>query len=780
MVDFKKRIARTEATASVDPLELYETLDRASDKGPLRDAQAAVLGQWHSERRNEKDVIVKLHTGQGKTLIGLLILQSKLNQGIAPAVYLCPNNFLVQQTATQAGQFGLKCVLADPELPAAFLDGKAILVTSVQKLFNGFTKFGIGARSESVGAIVMDDAHACIDAIKGQCMIRLSKDRQPYSDILNLFGTELEKQGLGTYADIRNHRRDAFLPVPYWEWVDKRGEVAGILARNLALDEVRFTWPLLRDNIQDCLCVISGTELEISPYLAPLDLFGSYANASHRVFMSATVTNDSFLIKGLGLAAATVKNPLVYEKERWAGEKMILIPSLVNESLTREQLVPAFVKAVPKRPFGIVVLAPSTYGCQDWAKYGATVADTKTIAQEVEKLIKGERDNVLVIVNRYDGIDLPDNSCRILILDSKPHSDNLVDRYSETCRPNSEAIAIRTARIIEQGLGRSVRGEKDFCVFVLIGPSLIKSLRTTGDRAFFSPQTRAQIEIGLRIADFAKEDIGAGVEPYKALVALMNQCLSRDAGWKEYYTEEMNKVVDQNEPPRMLDVFAAELEAESRYQSGDCNGAVSEVQKLLNDYIKTEDRGDRGWYLQEMARLIYPQSKSKSNELQVSAHKMNRYLLRPKRGMQVQRMELLAQKRVENIIAWIQGFASFEDLQLAIDEILNNFQFGVDADDFEDAVDRLASALGFEGQRPDKEWKEGPDNLWAVRAGEYLLIECKSEVDLKRSEINKTETGQMNNAVAWFRRHYAGAKATHLMIIPAKVSDALLGLARQS
>ena len=30
--------------------------------------------------RSEMDVIVKMHTGQGKTLIGLLILKSKLNE----------------------------------------------------------------------------------------------------------------------------------------------------------------------------------------------------------------------------------------------------------------------------------------------------------------------------------------------------------------------------------------------------------------------------------------------------------------------------------------------------------------------------------------------------------------------------------------------------------------------------------------------------------------------------------------------------------------------------
>ncbi len=767
MVDFKKRIARTEASASIDPLELYESLDRASDKGPLRDAQAAVLADWHANRRKDQDVIVKLHTGQGKTLIGLLVLQSKLNEGVGPAVYLCPNNFLVTQTATQASQFGIKTVLAEPELPAEFLDGKAILITSVQKLFNGLTKFGTGARSEHVGAVVMDDAHACIDAIKEQCMIRLPNG-QIYSDILALFDAELEKQGLGTYADIRNKQRDALLPVPYWAWADKRSEVANLLAKNLSLDDVKFPWPLLKDSLEYCLCVISGTGLEITPYLAPLHLFGSYANANHRVFMSATVTNDSFLIKGLGLSESTVKNPLVYTKERWAGEKMILIPSLVNDALSRELLVPSFAKEVSKRQFGIVVLAPSSYCCQDWAKYGATIADKNTITKEVEQLLKGNRDKVLVVVNRYDGIDLPDAACRILILDSKPHSENLIDRYTENCRPSSEAVATRTARIIEQGLGRSVRGEKDYCVFVLLGPSLIKALRTTRDRSFFSPQTRLQIEIGLRIAEFSKEESKGGEDPWKSFVALINQCLGRDSGWKEYYTEEMNKLAAANEEPKMLEVFAAERQAEILHQSGDHDGALVHIQAMMDRQVKN-DPADRGWYLQEMARYAYPQSTAKSNELQVAAHKLNRYLLRPQYGMQVQKMEVLAQERVQDVIRWVQKFASFEELQLAIDEVLNDFQFGVEADTFENAVDELASALGFRGQRPDKEWKEGPDNLWAVRSGEYILMECKSEVDLRRTEINKDETGQMNNAIAWFARHYPGAKVKSIMIIPTKV-----------
>jgi hypothetical protein len=81
VVDFRKRLGdKRTSTKPVDPSLIYENLDRASDKGPLRPAQKVILDEWHKHRRSSKDVIIKMHTGQGKTLIGLLILQAKLNE----------------------------------------------------------------------------------------------------------------------------------------------------------------------------------------------------------------------------------------------------------------------------------------------------------------------------------------------------------------------------------------------------------------------------------------------------------------------------------------------------------------------------------------------------------------------------------------------------------------------------------------------------------------------------------------------------------------------------
>ena len=765
MVDFKKRLNKKGMELLQDPIALYETLDRASDKGPLRPAQDAILKDWHTQHRDKHDLILKLHTGQGKTLIGLLILQSKLNEESGPVVYLCPNTFLIRQTCAQARQFGIRYCTSEGGLPDAFMDGKTILITSVQKLFNGLSRFGIGPQSLDISTVLMDDAHACIDAVRESLLIRIPQSEPAYKEIRDLFQLSLQNQGMGSYADICNRNPDAHLKVPYWDWHDKHGEVVRILAKHSLINCIKFAWPLLKDQVAGCQCVVSGAALEIAPYLPPLHLFGSYHRAKHRIFMSATVTNDAFLVKGLGLDPKTVQAPLIYEKEKWSGEKMVLIPSLINESLDRATIVAGFGKATEGRRGGVVVLAPSFERTKDWQAAGATVATKDNIDAEIETLRGGKWDQTLVIANRYDGIDLPDDVCRILIFDSKPHSESLIDRYEEGCRTSSEITAIRTARTIEQGLGRSVRGEKDYCVIVLTGPELIKSIRSKASRKYLSSQTRAQIDMGLEIADLAAEDIEKSSNPYEALQKLINQCLRRDPDWKAFYVEQMEAMPSSTIDVTALELFRREYEAEKKFHDGDIDGAIQALQALIDQLISEE--GDKGWYIQEMARYKYLQSKVDSNALQVVAHHKNRYVLKPRDGMQVNKITVVSQRRMESILIWVKTFESFQEMSVALEDILSSLQFGVQADLFEQAFDGLASALGFAGQRPDKEWKEGPDNLWGLRDNEFLLVECKNEVLLNRKEINEDETEQMNRSHAWFTRYYSGANVTNVMVIPA-------------
>ena len=534
MVNFKKRLSGRKAEKAVDPVKLYDTLDRAHDKGPLRPAQLSVLSDWFDYHRDSRDVIVKLHTGQGKTLIGLLLLQARLNDKQGPVVYLCPDNFLIEQTCEQARQFGIATCMADPNLPDEFINSKKILVTSVQKLFNGLTKFGLNRRSETVGTLLMDDAHTCADRIRKACSIRIPKSDQAYALLKTLFADDLEQQGIGTFADIVNHKRDALLPVPYWAWLQHESDVASILSSHAETKAIKYAWPLLRDMLRHCQCIVSGEAIEIEPYIPPLNAFGSYWSAPHRIFMSATVTDDAFLVKGLQLDPQTIIDPITYDKERWSGEKMILLPSLIDEKLGRAQIVSVYAAPDSNRQYGYVALTPSFLKTQDWEAYGAIVAKSATLPTIIGDLQNGQYEKTVVLANRYDGIDLPDATCRVLIFDGKPYSESLVDMYQESCRPDSDATLMRAVRAVEQGLGRSVRGEKDYSVAVITGTDITKLVRDRNSRKYLSPQMSAQIEIGLELADMAQQEIEEGEQPVAAFSGLVSQCLRRDEDWKAF------------------------------------------------------------------------------------------------------------------------------------------------------------------------------------------------------------------------------------------------------
>jgi replicative superfamily II helicase len=96
MVDFEQlRKARAKAPA-LSPREIFTRLPKPAGINDLYASQAEVLDQWF-ERRPERDLVLKLPTGGGKTLVGLLIGQSALNEKQGPVVYFAPTTQLVQQ-----------------------------------------------------------------------------------------------------------------------------------------------------------------------------------------------------------------------------------------------------------------------------------------------------------------------------------------------------------------------------------------------------------------------------------------------------------------------------------------------------------------------------------------------------------------------------------------------------------------------------------------------------------------------------------------------------------
>jgi hypothetical protein len=82
-----------------------------------------------------------MNTGTGKTAVGALILQSSLNEGRGPVLYVSPDNYLAGQVRQQV-RTGLGAETVDDPECSAYLRGEAIAVVNIHKLVNGKSVFG--------------------------------------------------------------------------------------------------------------------------------------------------------------------------------------------------------------------------------------------------------------------------------------------------------------------------------------------------------------------------------------------------------------------------------------------------------------------------------------------------------------------------------------------------------------------------------------------------------------------------------------------------------------
>ena len=99
--------------------------------------------------------------------------------------------------------------------------------------------------------------------------------------------------------------------------------------------------------------------------------------------------------------------------------------------------------------------------------------------------------------------------------------------------------------------------------------------------------------------------------------------------------------------------------------------------------------------------------------------------------------------------------------------VFDDLAFGVSHDVFEQALSDLASIIGFQSQRPDLEIGRGPDVLWRMTNGHYLVIEAKNQVDSERQYIFKKEAEQLDHHVTWFEQEYPDGAHTAILIHPS-------------
>ncbi|MGW4370129.1 DEAD/DEAH box helicase family protein [Nocardia takedensis] len=729
----------------------------------LRQEQGEVLEKWYKDR-DQHDNVIKQNTGGGKTVVGLLIAQSTLNEKIGKAVYLAPSRYLAARVRQEARALGL-AVSESPD-DASFRAERSILVTTFQTLINGKSRFGVagdGRDPIDLGIVIIDDAHAALAEAEGQFRITVPESHDAYDPLLRLFEDDLKRQSFKSWNDVQSGDYAALLRIPYWAWADKQVDVWNLLYPYRLTDDFKFEWPLVSEVLSLCAATVTGRGIEIRPPALPINVIPSFVHAKRRVYLTATLSDDSVLVTDMDAAPATLTRVITPGSAADLGDRMILAPVALNPSLDDEAvrvLARQFADGdrdgdgfVDANPVNVVVLVPSRRAADRWATYADVTAFVEDLEHTVERL-KTSHVGLVVLVNKYDGIDLPYSACELLILDGVPEPLDATERREAAVLVQSQARRIRAIQRIEQGMGRGVRAADDHCAVLLLGASLGMTVSEQQQRRHFSPATRAQFDLS---DDIARLIEGKGLESVRiALTA----CLTRDTNWVTR-SRQARAGVRYADTGLVRPESIAIREAFDLANRGQFNGAADRLQRAINE---TDDLPLRGLLREQQAAYTHLFDPHRAQQQQHSAITDNPLLLRPLTGVNPGKLRATMTQARAAADFLRQKYDSPTQLVLGIRALFEEIVWGDEdrTSQAEAAWQQIGYHLGLISERPEQLYGTGPDNLWLIDNTRHAVTELKT--GRNTNTIVKKDADQLGGSVRWDKEQYPEASQLPVML----------------
>ena len=746
MPSLLSKLRSSDSQRSIEPREIFMGLTKRDDIYQYpRDVQTDVWKKWFSVR-DEKNCIIKMNTGSGKTVVGLLILQSCLNENKGPAAYVVPDKFLVSQVCSEAEKLGIN--YTDNRDDYLYSEHKSILVMPIHTLVNGKSVFGMNQASHyPLGSILIDDVHACLNTISKQYSVKVPYKYELYKEMISVFADRWKSYNQKSFTEIveYNDPTKSFL-IPFWMWQDSVDVLLQVLRKycNNNFPEIFFSLPLLEENLSMCNCIISAAAIEIIPFGILINKIKSFDEAQRRIFMSATLTDDSVFVTNIGLHKEDLSNIITPENANDIGDRLILFPRHLNSRISDIDIKDKVIET--SFTYNVVVIVPSQERAKFWDPSGNCTATSGNIDDIVSKL-KADHIGLVVFVNRYDGIDLPGDACRMLVIDGLPPLKNGYDQYIHNIDSNSHILLQEQVQRIEQGMGRGVRSNSDSCCIILMGDKLADVLVRNKGISFFSKATAEQYKLSKELWDLLKQ------EKYFPTIDdiwdIADYSLRREDDWIKESKSRLS-TLRYDCTPNVDPILLLLREA---YESGVSKQWEKAVNKISEAVNKDLPISTKGYLMQLKASYLNFIDQRSAQEALLSAHKFNTNTLTPIRGIQYSKSNN-KEPQSKNMCQYAEKISDkSNDYILHWDSIASSLVFSPYANEFEQALRDVGELLGFSSTRPDQETRgAGPDNLWAIGNHTYFVIECKSGAEA--GTISKDYCNQLGGSIRWFESEY--------------------------
>jgi hypothetical protein len=757
MFDFKRLATSAVSTAPATLYELFSQLDRKATHASLRSVQVAALKALDAQLAN-KDLVLKLSTGSGKTVVGLVYAEMMRQRYRGePVLYLCPTNQLVDQVFFSASSIGVPVSKFERSgIPLTAIPGENVLICTYDRLFNARSTFeNHGVRPSCV---VLDDVHAGVERVRQNYSAKVPTEY--YDQLRALLRPLCEATDPGTWRGIENNAADARYEVPFWIWSAVSGQVSELLEKLANEGDLLFKWGNLSRYTDLARLCISGTDAELSLPVSAVEENNAYNLAKHRLFMSASIKDGAMLIADFACDPTSLERLIELPEDEGAGERMILPTSLISQDASKQDVALACAKL--SRQANVVVLTSSTAQTREWKDAGASAYSGGEVDGAIE-LLRSTQHNYAAFAQRFDGVDLPDDACRVLVIDGTPSGERLCDQIDAWRQRESPENDIRTVNRFEQALGRAVRSSADYAAVLLVGVDIAAFIGKKSVIQLFETRTQVQIELGKELAK-----MGPGMALSDVIQRMVESLLTRDEGWKDAHRTRVRGVVPRKREVDGLTVHErvakAFRSAWSFAKARNFQAAVEALRMAANDdQLHPVQKAE---VLYKVATYLHKFDPAAAMDAYRAVFQINSDFPRPE--LNVDKRFTRTSPQVVAVCAYFSRYASANAALARLDEIRVKLSFGLPADTVEQGLFELGEALGLSASRPEKQTGRGPDVLWLFDDAGFC-IEAKSE---KTAPISKTDAAQLALSLAWCEQSVDAAGAVVLPVFATNVTTA--------
>ena len=705
--------------------------------------QADILRAYQAQAK-QKDIALELPTGTGKTLVGLLIAEWRRVSMSERALYVCPTRQLAWQVGDRAKEYGINAhVLVGSQVKydlgqfADYQSAGAIAITTYSGLFN------TNPRLSDPQVIVLDDAHAGENYIGKMWTVAISRldHKDLYHSLLDLFAADLPQHFVATAQDDKASpdQRQTVEIVPGPKVCDKSEAISAHLESVKKEDgEVYYGWQVLRGHIPACNVFASWSEIAIRPWIPPALTHKPFSAASQRVFMSATLGEAGELERMAGIHSIhRIPVPAGWEQQS-TGRRLFLAP---DRSFTSEQYMPWLLDFLKSHERDLI-LSPSGTALAAIEKEikAANIPHEILHSDDIEDSLDAfttKSPAILSLAGRYDGIDLPGDACRIIVIYGLPSSVNLQEEFLWSRLGLAVLLRDRIRTRITQAAGRCTRNATDYAVVVLAGPKLLDFVIRKENQALFHPEFRAELQFGLD---------NSQVDDPSVLTDLAILLLDHRPEWKAVEADIVQRRSETVAPrPAAIETLKqlASAEVEFAYDlwrdgyDAALKGAAAISDKLSGDELAPY-RALWNYFSGCAAYCLYLQigkeelKRSAGERFRVASHAVRAVPMFARLAHELSDkleaepkfadLDWLCTENVEKFLVEL-GFVG-PKFDRATEHARSELQ-KTDPDSFDRGVTQLGRMLGYRAHKPDG--NAAPDSVWEIGNTYFAVLEAKSD-----------------------------------------------------